>query len=790
MTMSTNQFLKTGMSVHDLIDISDTGRALMTAADAQNAASILEVNGAMPVAGKVATRADLPPDPAAHRGERYLVEADETSGGQSVYYDCDGTAWNYAGVVPKAGKSAYELAVEHGFVGTEAEWLASLTGSTVVRSFDKAGTLAERSAFNGRAEGFAYLVTDAVPTAVYVRDDTAGDGWRGPIAYQGPTGPEGPQGDHGPAGPKGDKGDAGVAGPAGPQGPPGANADPVCTTHIYIRAAVDPGTPTGGSIDMGARPPTVTPPAGWSAMPVATDGNPEWVSTVVVQGSTVVSSPSWSAAVKSREDGAAGPNDGGSAPPPVCQLLLNGAATAALTASPALGAGDWTGQGGLLGETTTWAANLAIDLSTTIRRLDGAKYIDATPTNTADGVPFAYDTGGGLSDHGLQLFEKGAPGADGTMVWGFYLSFAATAAGGIYPDEPGDGDLGIQTLDGDNFGVDGAWRAITCVLRTSDHDSLDEDANFVNSAVAAPTSPAYLVIVNPTASTSDQAGAVEQFNGAYTAATLIATVTDTGTTNAAGEAVYFVKLEATGLGANEVALWVQCPLAGVEAWAKPAYGAVGGLSVGGVIDTSWSYDHPDLPAIGAGASMTFSRPALSHVPAANIVKPLRVSLVAALASAGSGSAEMLVEIVNPNAGDVRMFWSAGGTFELIQANTATATPDISAYDDGMAHEVTLIVGDSDIELWIDGNEIALSFDQALDLTSFEASAIHFGNNAAGNQKLQGEIVRAAVSPERGVADPGEDVRLWPRETIMLSQAEYDALLAPVVGWLYMIEEAS
>ena len=789
MTMSTNQFLKTGMSVHDLIDISDTGRALMTAADAQNAASILEVNGALPVAGKVATRADLPPDPAAHSGERYIVEADETSGGQSVYYDCDGTAWNYAGVVPATGKSAYELAVEHGFGGTEAEWLASLTGSTVVRSFDKAGTLAERSAFNGRAEGFAYLVTDTVPTAVYVRDDTAGDGWRGPIAYQGPTGPEGPQGDHGPAGPKGDKGDAGVPGPAGPQGPAGANADPVCTTHIYIRAASDPGTPTGGSIDMGARPPTVTPPAGWSAVPVATDGNPEWVSTVVVQGSTVVSSPSWSAAVKSREDGAAGPNGGGSVPPPVCQLLFNGAATAALTASPALDAGDWTGQGGLLGEAVTWAANLALDLSTTIRRLDGVNYLDANGDNAADGVPFAYDTGGGLTNHGLQLFEKGAPGADGTMVWGFYLSFAATAAGGLYPNDGGDGDYGIVALDGANFGANGAWRGLTCILRTSDHNSVDGDANVINGAVAAPSSPAYLVVINPIG-TTDAAGDLEQFNGSYTAATLTATVTDTGTTNAAGETVYFVKLVATGLGANEVALWVQCPLAGVEAWAKPAYGAVNGLTAGGTVDTSWTYNTPDLPAIGAGASTTVTRSDLSHVPAANIAKPLRVSLVTALAFAGTGNTEMLAEIVNPNAGDVRMYWSAAGVFTLIQANTATATPDISAYDDSEAHEVTLIVGDSDIELWIDGNNVALTFDAGLNLTNFAASVIHFGNNAAGDQTLQREIVRAAVSPGRGVADPGEDVRLWPRETIVLTQAEYDALSAPVAGWLYMIEEAS
>ena len=59
------------------------------------------------------------------------------------------------------GKSAYEIAVENGFQGTEQEWLASLVG---------------------------------------------------PQGPQGPQGPRGPQGEQGPKGDKGDKGDKGEDG--------------------------------------------------------------------------------------------------------------------------------------------------------------------------------------------------------------------------------------------------------------------------------------------------------------------------------------------------------------------------------------------------------------------------------------------------------------------------------------------------------------------------------------------------------------------------------------------------
>jgi hypothetical protein len=74
------------------------------------------------------------------------------------------------------GRSAYELAVISGFVGTQAEWLASLKG------------------------------------------DTGLTGPKGDTGNMGLTGPKGDTGDTGATGPKGDKGDTGNTGPAGADG--------------------------------------------------------------------------------------------------------------------------------------------------------------------------------------------------------------------------------------------------------------------------------------------------------------------------------------------------------------------------------------------------------------------------------------------------------------------------------------------------------------------------------------------------------------------------------------------
>ena len=76
-----------------------------------------------------------------------------------------------AGPTGPSGSSAYQVAVAGGFVGTEAQWLASLVGP------------------------------------------------QGPQGIQGPAGPKGDTGDTGPQGPQGIQGIQGIQGPEGPQGP-------------------------------------------------------------------------------------------------------------------------------------------------------------------------------------------------------------------------------------------------------------------------------------------------------------------------------------------------------------------------------------------------------------------------------------------------------------------------------------------------------------------------------------------------------------------------------------------
>lgn len=95
------------------------------------------------------------------------------------------------------GYSAYEIAVQNGFEGTEAEWLASLKGA-------KGDT---------GAQGPQGEVGPVGPQG------EKGD--KGDTGETGATGPQGPTGETGPQGPKGDTGATGPQGIQGPQGPAG-----------------------------------------------------------------------------------------------------------------------------------------------------------------------------------------------------------------------------------------------------------------------------------------------------------------------------------------------------------------------------------------------------------------------------------------------------------------------------------------------------------------------------------------------------------------------------------------
>lgn len=99
------------------------------------------------------------------------------------------------------GKSAYEIAVENDFSGSEVEWLESLRGEQ--------GPKGETGATGPQGE----------------KGDTGPAGETGPKGDTGETGPKGETGATGPQGPKGDKGDTGATGATGPAGADGAKGD-------------------------------------------------------------------------------------------------------------------------------------------------------------------------------------------------------------------------------------------------------------------------------------------------------------------------------------------------------------------------------------------------------------------------------------------------------------------------------------------------------------------------------------------------------------------------------------
>lgn len=100
-----------------------------------------------------------------------------------------------------SGKTAYELAVLNGFVGTQGQWLLSLAGPPGATG--PAGPIGAIG-----PQGPQGLIGPQGP--------------QGPIGLTGATGPAGPQGNQGAAGVTGPQGPIGLTGPAGPAGATGA----------------------------------------------------------------------------------------------------------------------------------------------------------------------------------------------------------------------------------------------------------------------------------------------------------------------------------------------------------------------------------------------------------------------------------------------------------------------------------------------------------------------------------------------------------------------------------------
>ena len=118
------------------------------------------------------------------------------------------------------GKSAYEVAVENGFSGTETEWLASLKGATGAPGANGKDGTDGKTPYVGDNGNWYIGADDTGKPSRGAKGDKGEKGDTGAQGIQGEQGIQGVQGE------KGDKGEKGAQGPQGLQGPPGeAGAD-------------------------------------------------------------------------------------------------------------------------------------------------------------------------------------------------------------------------------------------------------------------------------------------------------------------------------------------------------------------------------------------------------------------------------------------------------------------------------------------------------------------------------------------------------------------------------------
>ena len=125
----------------------------------------------------------------------------------------------------KDGMSAYELALQEGFVGTLDDWLNSLKGEEGPQGEQGPQGIQGPAGRDG-AEGPQGPKGDQGPVGPQGPQGIQGDpGIQGPPGRDGSIGPEGPQGPQGIQGVQGIQGPPGEQGPQGPQGDPGPKGD-------------------------------------------------------------------------------------------------------------------------------------------------------------------------------------------------------------------------------------------------------------------------------------------------------------------------------------------------------------------------------------------------------------------------------------------------------------------------------------------------------------------------------------------------------------------------------------
>lgn len=144
-------------------------------------------------------------NPEVKKGRFVMIDTGDVENEEdSRLYLKGNTEWKFisdlSGAQGIQGLSAYQVAVQHGFKGTEDEWLISLKGEKgeTGPKGDK-GDTGEKGATGERGP----------------------QGLQGERGLQGVQGEKGEQGIQGPVGPKGEQGEQGIQGIQGPQGEPG-----------------------------------------------------------------------------------------------------------------------------------------------------------------------------------------------------------------------------------------------------------------------------------------------------------------------------------------------------------------------------------------------------------------------------------------------------------------------------------------------------------------------------------------------------------------------------------------
>lgn len=193
--------------------------------------------------------------PSLGSTEGAVISADEVSVSE------DGSAAASVGEDLPRGKSAYEIAKENGFDGTEAEWLASLKGATGAAGANGKDGENGKTPYVGE-NGNWYIGADdtgkpsrgakgepgrdgVTPTFSIESVETGEPGTDADVTMTGdapnhglrfviPRGNKGDKGDTGSPGAKGDKGEPGAKGEPGSPGAKGDKGDPGATPNLTI----------------------------------------------------------------------------------------------------------------------------------------------------------------------------------------------------------------------------------------------------------------------------------------------------------------------------------------------------------------------------------------------------------------------------------------------------------------------------------------------------------------------------------------------------------------------------